>query len=282
MFALVGKAGARTYTLATAMIRWCAYCQTYQGESAPFDDYGITHTICPACFARGAHRADDPESGITAIRELFGRLTSRPRQTSPAQLLAEGEKLGLSPVDLLVGVLQPVLYEVGERWSRGEASVADEHAISRAASVAVELLLESRPELVALRQARRPEVLLTCAPGNTHAVGLQLVEFFLLSEGVPVYTILPGLPADEIVELTRTLEPKALGISVAMPEQVASVCEIAKRVHALPDSHGPVVLVGGFAVRGGFELPPDTPARTCFDFREIPALLAVEVRSASD
>ena len=36
------------------MIRWCAYCQHYQGEQEPLDDYSITHDICEPCLASGA------------------------------------------------------------------------------------------------------------------------------------------------------------------------------------------------------------------------------------
>ena len=32
------------------MFRWCSYCQTFIGESKPFEDFSLTHGICKYCL----------------------------------------------------------------------------------------------------------------------------------------------------------------------------------------------------------------------------------------
>ena len=33
------------------MLKWCAYCQQFTGESPEYDDFSITHGLCASCGA---------------------------------------------------------------------------------------------------------------------------------------------------------------------------------------------------------------------------------------
>ena len=46
--ALLGRPGFYVYL---SMLRWCSYCQKYLGETAPLEDYRVSHGICQACEA---------------------------------------------------------------------------------------------------------------------------------------------------------------------------------------------------------------------------------------
>lgn len=231
------------------MIRWCAYCQRHQGEAEPYDDYSVTHTICENCVARDAYMGREPAS-LAAIRGFLARVADAGAgpQASAEQLLSEGMALGLDPVDLLLGIVQPVLHQIGARWARGEATIAEEHRVSATCGLLIQRIADADPSAAALRQAPRPEVLLLAAANNHHTLGIQLLEALLIRQHISTFTIYPGLPVDEIVALARKIRPRVAAVSCALPEQLGSALLAAERLAELPREERPLVVVGGFAV----------------------------------
>jgi len=232
------------------MIRWCSYCQRYQGESEPFEDFSLTHTVCEACLASDAVLDDGLPERVEPIRQFFRQVAEAGADPSAApKLFADGLNLGLPPADLLMGILQPALYLMGERWAESTASVYEEHRLTGICATMIQLACQRQPDFAALRQSASPRVLLVNADGNYHTLGVQVVEFFLLSHGVPVFTVFPGLPAREVQALAESLRPKVIGMSVALPTQLGSVREIGEKLGALPAGVRPKLVAGGFGVR---------------------------------
>ena len=79
-----------------------------------------------------------------------------------------------------------------------------------------------------MRQASEPAVLLLCALGNYHILGLRMLEFLLVTAQVPCFTIYPGIPNREAKTLITSLKPVFVGISIALKEQLDSVNELAE------------------------------------------------------
>jgi methanogenic corrinoid protein MtbC1 len=231
------------------MIRWCAYCQRYQGEVEPYDDYRITHTICANCMSRGAYRSGEG-ADLQPLREFFARLANPGLGVLPSasEVIEEGAHLGIDPLDLLVGVVQPVLQQIGQRWLRSEITISEEHRVTALCGAVIESIASKEPSILALRDARPPDVLLVGAEGNFHTLGIQLVEVLLLRDRVSTFTVHPGIPAEEVLRLARVLGPKVIAISVALPTQVSSATWVAERVADWPESTRPRVAVGGHAI----------------------------------
>jgi methanogenic corrinoid protein MtbC1 len=259
------------------MIRWCAYCQRYQGEVAPFENYSVTHTLCESCEASGAYLHEQPRT-LERIQSFFtrvGRGGTGPGVTA-TEVVQEGAALGLDPIDLLLGIVQPVLRQIGARWERAEATIAEEHRISALCAGVTLMLLESDPRLAELRHRRPPQVLLVAAEGNQHTIGLQILEVLLLRNHVSTVTAYPGLPDDEVVEITRSLRPRVLAISAAVPQQMGSAIAVAHRIGDWPPSERPRVVVGGMGLRCGEPLPvpSDGSVSVCTDVGSLIELAA--------
>jgi len=259
------------------MIRWCAYCQRYQGEAEPYDDYSVTHTICEPCEAREAYLSSEPTS-LEAIRRFLGRLSRVGTGPGPtaAELVAQGAALGLDPADLLLGVVQPVLHQIGDRWARSEATIAEEHRVTALCSALIQLISEADPGVAALRQAQQPEVLLVAAEDNHHTLGIQILEVLLIRNRISTFTIYPGLPPEETVRLARSLSPPVVAISAALPEQLKPAMQVADHLAESPPGRRPLVVVGGLALRGENRPPAGGPLVPCRDPR---ALLVLASRS---
>ena len=258
------------------MIRWCAYCQRYQGEVEPFDDYSMTHGICERCCARKAFLHEEP-SNLGAIRGFFIRVAQS--ATDPAvsafELVREGDALGLDPVDLLLGIVQPVLRQIGDRWERGEATVAEEHRVTALCSTLIQLLMETDARVATLRRTKRPTVLLVGATHNYHTLGLQILAAFLLKNRISVLTVYPCLPPSEIVKLARSVQPRIVAVSAAMPDHIQSAVEIDERLAAGRSSERPLVVVGGLALRSEASIPAHGSLLACRDLN-----MFLEVASA--
>ena len=252
------------------MIRWCAYCQRYQGEVEPYDDYSVTHTICEACEAREAYLSKEPAS-LESIRRFLGRLVRVGTGPGPtaAELVAQGVGLGLDPADLLLGIVQPVLHQIGDRWARSEATIAEEHRVTALCSALIQLIADADPSVAALRQARQPEVLLVVAEDNHHTLGIQILEVLLIRNRISTFTVYPGLPAEETVRLARSLSPRVVAISAALPEQLQPALRVANRLAESPPGKRPLVVVGGLALRGESSLPEGGPLVRCRDPRAL-------------
>jgi methanogenic corrinoid protein MtbC1 len=253
----------------TAVIRWCAYCQRYQGEAWPYDEYSVTHTICDACAPHAADFVGQPAS-LEAIQRFFQRVLriDTVPALNAAELVAEGAALGIAPVDLLLGIVQPVLRRIGDRWARSEATIAEEHEVTARCSAIVDLLVNADARLARLRQAPHPEALLVAADGNLHTLGLRMIEVYLVTHRISTFTVYPGLPAGEVVELARRLSPRVVAISVALSEQLPSAVDVARRLATWSSGSRPEVVVGGLALRSDTpSLSPDAPLVVSSDLR---------------
>jgi methanogenic corrinoid protein MtbC1 len=257
------------------VIRWCSFCQRYLGESPPFDDYSVTHGICKPCSE--AFDADDDFGRAERLVDLFRRLQAAGRGgqiPSASAVLDEGIALGLRPIDLLMGLVQPALYELGERWAAGETTVANEHAFTAMASALLALVMFKYPEAQTYRQSPTPRILLVAADGNYHTLGVQLVELILMLEHIPTFTVYPGIAADEVVELWRKTRAPVIGFSVGLPTQLSSVRDAVEAIARESSGIPPRFVVGGFPVRCGLRVHPDLPVETIHDPLALAATLA--------
>jgi methanogenic corrinoid protein MtbC1 len=240
------------------LIRWCAYCQRYLGEAEPYDDYSMTHGMCEACVASGVFESSAGEDGMRRLAQFHRRLQESARTgliTTASELLDQGISMGLRPIDLLMGLIQPALYHVGELWSSGAVTVSQEHRLTSVAATLLALVTSKYPERATARQASRPKALLLNAAGNYHTLGLQFVDLVLMLNRVPAFTVFPGIEPEEVVGLWGELEPDVIGFSVAIPTQLDAV---RRAVELLREAGArPRVVVGGYPIRLGAKLHPE-------------------------
>lgn len=234
------------------MIQWCAYCQTYMGEKPPFEDYAISHGMCKSCAESNAFEDNAKIAAVKPVKEYFDSLwhaLTIGDTASFQRILPNGLALGIKPVDFAIGVLQPLLYQVGELWSRGNVTVSDQHFYSAASGDILRMIHGSLPGLQKLRNNVNPKVLLIPAAENMHVFGLMLVEVFLILHNIPCRIVPHPVPDNELDGMLHAFRPAYLGVSVAMPQQLGYLPHIAGSLKA-DTSHGNVRLfAGGFVFR---------------------------------
>jgi DNA-binding transcriptional MerR regulator len=146
--------------------------------------------------------------------------------------------LGAATVEVVLGeVILPYLHELGERWERGEVSVAQEHFASNVV----------RGRLLALARGWGrgvgPVALLACLPGEHHDLGLIAFGLALRSHGWRIAFLGSDTPLDTLERTAEALEPDLVVVSATSGKRIAPV---AAQLKALARAHR--VGLGGSAV----------------------------------
>jgi MerR family transcriptional regulator, light-induced transcriptional regulator len=123
--------------------------------------------------------------------------------------------LALATVETLLSeVLLPYLRELGERWERGEATVAQEHFASSVL----------RGRLLGLARGwglgLGPVAVLACVPGEHHDLGLIAFGLALRSRGWRIVYLGPDSPIDTVADVSDRLEPRLVALNAVSPETV--------------------------------------------------------------
>ncbi len=243
------------------MFRWCSYCQSFIGESEPRDDFRLTHGVCRKCKSKARAFSEADIQGIEPIRGFFAVLQSAVlahERFDKGKILLQAKSLMINPADLLAGVMQPLLYEIGRLYQHGKIPAVEEHHFSL---MIRELIRDIRMDLT-LSEAHpeSADILLACANGNFHEFGISLLELHLRKAGLQVESLCPGIPADQLVAYAKRLGVKVIGLSVSMEEQLQEVEKVARMLDNEP-SFRPPLLAGGFVVRAS---TPPIPGVTLF------------------
>ncbi len=123
------------------------------------------------------------------------------------------EALALLPVeDVCLNVLQPVLVEIGRRWTRGEVPISAEHFATAFVLRRVGALFNlSRPEI------GRGPVVAACLEGEMHEVGLLLTCLFLSRRGFKIVYLGPNLPTEDLIATVQRTQPPLVLLSASTP-----------------------------------------------------------------
>ncbi len=226
------------------MFRWCSYCQTFIGQSEPHSDFSMTHGICSACKARSKTHDFDPTS-LKPILDFYQALQSgfKNRNLEPEALLRDAKRLNLKAKDLLAGIIQPMLYEIGRLYETGKIQVSDEHEFTNTVKTLL-FLVESQFE----NQIKEPgaQVLLACIEGEYHDLGIQFLRIALWDEGISCKAIYPSRPALEVLRLAKTLNSEVVGFSVTNPQTVLTLRSLPAMIKEVwNDGTHPHFILGG-------------------------------------
>jgi methanogenic corrinoid protein MtbC1 len=240
------------------MLRWCAYCQEFQGEIAPLDIFTTTHGLCPSCEAKGMRRLDAEIGNSHRLREIQGSLYEAGKtgdMDAASNIVQRAVTAGLRPVDILIGLITPLLYLIGVEWESSRITVADEHRFTSFCERVFELVvLEVEATRAPTSTIRHPLVFLMNARGNNHSLGIRILSLWLRSRGIETRDFHPPPSPETLLQLAIQTRPQAILISVALDRQKVYVCRIARMIESLP-SPQPTLIVGGSAIKH-YLIPP--------------------------
>lgn len=152
------------------------------------------------------------------------------------------EALHLAPAAAVYhGLLSEALFEVGRRWERGQATVAEEHLATGISEVVLAQVAFHLPRA----PRHRRTAIVACAPGELHAIGSRVVADFLDAAGWDVLHVGALTPGGALCELAVSRNADAVALSASLTDRLGDLDEVLARLTALP--RPPFVAVGGQA-----------------------------------
>jgi MerR family transcriptional regulator, light-induced transcriptional regulator len=177
---------------------------------------------------------DHPVSGdAAAAQALIERVLSAVSQYRLAecdQVMAIAFAL-MSPFLAVQSVLSPALREVGERWHRGEMSIAQERIASNCAR---RLLISLLHTFNSVTKGRA--VVFATLSGERHELGILMYATIAASLKVRTFYLGPDLPAEEVARCALEIDAMAVAISLVNHEQLeATLAQLHALRRQLPD-----------------------------------------------
>lgn len=159
------------------------------------------------------------------------------------QTIRSASDLGL-PLDVIfLSVLRPALEELGDRWARGEISVAQEKEVSH---VARDLIAEAGMRSAVPADHAGGDIVAACVPGERHELGLQMISGLLRARGIGVHFLGADVAPAFLVDAVRLRRPEAMLLSVTGDEHLPA---LGAAVAAVREARAvTLVLAGGQAV----------------------------------
>lgn len=195
-----------------------------------------------------------PQPGDPSLAAFQRRLTAsllRHDTEAADQLL--GEVLAVySLEDLILGVLRPMLAEMGEGWAAGEVSVATEHLATQFVRQRLLVWLAGGPAARPMRP-----LVLACAPDEWHDASLLMLGVLLRRRRWPIAYLGQAVPLPDLADFVERVDPSAV-VLVAMRRDPATA--LLAWPEWMPDvarDGRPPVLYGGL----GFGGDPDLRGR---------------------
>jgi DNA-binding transcriptional MerR regulator len=187
----------------------------------------------------GPGRAAAPRRAPPATSELSGALQQAldAFDEPAAQAVLDRLVSDLSLATVLRDVVVPYLTELGERWERGTASVAQEHFASNVI----------RGRLAGLARGwgngHGPRAVLACPPGELHDLALMVFGIMLNRSGWRIDYLGMITPVDELTQTVAMRRPDLVVLAATLPENLEP---LAPQLTTLAQ-HAPLALAGAGA-----------------------------------
>lgn len=170
--------------------------------------------------------------------DRYFEAVSRPDPAEAAAVLDEALTRGMPVSSLITEVLARAQSTAGEKWMRGEWTIADEHAVTAVTKQALTMLAPPRS-----RPAAGLHVVVACAPGEWHSLPARMAGALLQADDLEVSVLGAGMPLDQVRQYLRSSVPDVLALSATMPTSLVG----AARTIAAARAEGVPVVVGGGA-----------------------------------
>lgn len=197
--------------------------------------------------------ARDDGEPRASVRSLGDQMLAAAEDYRPAdcdQTLAMA--LALLPVSQVVtDVLAPLLVEVGERWHRGQLSIAQERIISAAVRKQLSSVLDTYSRI-----ADGPAMVLSTPAGERHELGILMCALLAAAKNVRCHYLGPDLPAAELATYATRVRADVVVLSVLMTDDLAGMTsQVGQLAQLLPESIE-IWGGGGALQQAGAGLPP--------------------------
>jgi methylmalonyl-CoA mutase cobalamin-binding domain/chain len=207
----------------------------------------------------GTHPGPAPSVFDGEVDALYSALLELDRVGVEA--IVGGAAASSSAVEVVDGLVVPVLERFGDRWEAGEVSLAEVYMAARLVEAAVEKVL-AEGDAVSGDDAMARAVVAICVLEDSHGLGKRIVSSCLRATGIDVMDLGHRVSVDQAVEEVKARGIDILLVSVLMLRAALAVKQLTARLAeaGLGDVR---VIVGGAPFRYDPELWREVGAHGC-------------------
>jgi DNA-binding transcriptional MerR regulator/methylmalonyl-CoA mutase cobalamin-binding subunit len=133
----------------------------------------------------------------------------------------------LPPHEVIQSVASPLVREIGERWHRGEVSIAQEHMVT---DIVRRLVISMTRAYV--RGDTGPTLVLATLSGERHELGLLFCSWIAATRRIRTHYIGIDCPPEDLARFALEVEARAILVSVVMPEDRVPIVGQLERLAA--------------------------------------------------
>ncbi len=120
-------------------------------------------------------------------------------------------KSTLSPREICLNILVPLFQEIGNKVSKNEITIAQEHTLSAIVSFHMGQLIGLHYQ----KTLKRNELILITTPeGELHGIGILAASLLCIHYGIKFIYLGPNLPAESLAQAANALNPKAILLGI--------------------------------------------------------------------
>lgn len=149
----------------------------------------------------------------------------------------------LPPNEVIHSVIAPLVREIGDRWHRGEVTIAQEHMVTDIVRRLVIAVARGY-----LRADNGPCLVLSTLSGERHELGILMCSWLAATRRYHTHYLGADCPASEIARFALEVEARAVLISLVMPENQVPVMEQLRELASMLRGKCEI-WIGGFAAR---------------------------------
>ena len=149
----------------------------------------------------------------------------------------------LPPNEVIHSVVVPLVREIGERWHRGEVSIAQEHMVT---DIVRRLVISASRGY--LRADNSPSLVLATLSGERHEIGLLMCSWLAAMRRYHTHYLGVDCPPAEIARFALEVDASAVLVSIVMPENQVPVMEQLNELAAALRGRCDI-WIGGMAAR---------------------------------
>ena len=152
---------------------------------------------------------------------------------------------GMEPDRVYLDLLAPALAEVGERWERGELSIAQEH---QASALALRLIGRLGPRF-ARRGRKRGTIVVGAPPNDAHGLPSALLSDLLRSHQFDVIDLGADVPIESWSSTCDDVDHLvAIGLCASTPDNDAAIRDTIAALRSVTTA---TIVLGGLAITDG-------------------------------
>jgi methanogenic corrinoid protein MtbC1 len=185
---------------------------------------------------------------IEAYRQRLGEAVAAGDGSSGVEVAKEALAEGMTPTEVFLEVIQPLLYEVGKRFERLEVFLPDLMKAAKVVQAMQREILEPAIRAGSGEDTELGTVVIGTCKGDIHDIGKNMVGLMLQVNGFRVVDIGTNVTTQDLIKAAKDNHADIIAMSSLLTPSMPYMSDLIERLDGLGLRENYKVIVGGAPV----------------------------------